>query len=192
MIKLFKYIFFYLIFFYINCFLLAEDNLKEKNKGNLKILDVEIYFCDNRQLSGKIELFTPDTIIFIHDVNNIEFTKEVSFDDIKVITFQGWTPELIEIKKDKGKIYKFVVSHFTVELTDSLILKIKKPLPEYLEKFTFKNKLGKVVLYTYWIDLFQNNQTWYTGLTGPETGERVFCHQDVIKKILFQKKDNKK
>lgn len=192
MIPLIRLLVVAIVFLNFTFYLQPDDIQKEKHKGNLKTINVEVYFCDNRQLTGKIELNVPETITIIHEVNNIEFTKEVSFEEISTITFLGWTPELIEVKKDKGKIYKFLVSNYSIELKDSLILKIKKPLPEYFEKFTFKNKFGKVILYTYWIDLLQNNNTWYTGLTGPETGERIFCHQDVIKKIIFQKKENKR
>jgi len=166
----------------------TEDakNQTTKKEKSVKIT-AEIHLCDNRVLQGKIELFPPEKIVLIHEVNNLQFSKELKIDDIVSITFYGWMPELIETKKDKGKIYKFNVSNYVVETDDSLSLKVKKGLPTFLEKFNFNNKYGTVILYTYWIDLLKKDNTWYTGLNGPENGERSICYKDVVKKIIFKK-----
>lgn len=163
------------------------EKTKQKSKS-LKFL-AEIYLCDNRTFKGKIELAAPERIVIIHEINGLEFSKEINLNEIKSITFNSWLPELIEIKKDKGKVYKFSVSNYNIEMMDSLELKVKKPLPEFLEKFTLSNKYGIVNLYTYWIDLLKKDNTWYTGLNGPENGERTFCFKDVVKKIIFKNSD---
>ncbi len=168
--------------------LLSKEQEKNTDKA-YKNFKSEIHLCDGRILSGTIQINPPEKIIIIHEVNGLEFTKELNIEDIQSISLIGWNPELIEVKKDKGKIYKFVVSHYIIQTPD-LELKVKKPLPEFLEKFTFKNKLGMVILYTYWIDLLKQDNTWFTGLSGPEQGERNFCYKDVVKKIIFKNPKN--
>lgn len=168
--------------------LLSKEQEKNTDKA-YKNFRSEIHLCDGRILSGTIQINPPEKIIIIHEVNGLEFTKELNIEDIQSISLIGWNPELIEVKKDKGKIYKFVVSHYIIQTPD-LELKVKKPLPEFLEKFTFKNKLGMVILYTYWIDLLKQDNTWFTGLSGPEQGERNFCYKDVVKKIIFKNTKN--
>ncbi len=172
--------------FFLN--LLSKEQEKNTEK-TYKHFKSEIHLCDGRVLSGTIQINPPEKIIIIHEVNGLEFTKELSIEDIQSILLIGWNPELIEVKKDKGKIYKFIVSYYIIQTPD-LELKIKKPLPEFLEKFTFKNKLGMIILYTYWIDLLKQDNSWFTGLNGPEQGERNFCYKDVVKKIIFKKQKN--
>lgn len=187
LMSLYKYtlIIMLLIFPYI---LISDDDKNQTNKKEKPVkINAEIHLCDNRILHGKIELFPPEKIVLIHEVNNLEFSKELKIVDIISITFYGWMPELIETKKEKGKIYKFSVSNYVVETDDELSLKVKKGLPTFLEKFSFSNKYGTVILYTYWIDLLKKDNTWYTGLNGPENGERSLCYKDVVKKIIFKK-----
>ncbi|GIX40997.1 MAG: hypothetical protein KatS3mg129_0730 [Leptospiraceae bacterium] len=168
-----------------------ETSEQSKSKFKSLKIPVEINLCDNRVLKGKLELSIPEKIIITHEVNGLEFTKEIKIEDINTIILNGWSPELIEIKKDKGKIYRFNVTNYTITTEDALELKVKNKLPDFLEKFVFSNKYGIVILYTYWIDLLRKDNTWYTGLNGPENGERTFCYKDVVKKIIFLKKDKK-
>lgn len=183
----FIYIF---IFFYFFSFQSLQSDEKEKSKEKPQNYKAEITLCDGRTLTGIIELNIPEKFIINHEVNGLEFTKELEMEEIYSFLFIGWSPELVENKPNKGKIYKFYVSRFSIELKDSLELKVVKKIPEFIEKFSFKNKMGKVVLYTYWMDLLKPDNTWYTGLSGPENGERSFCYKDVVKKIVF--KDNEK
>lgn len=185
----FNLIFLFLYFYFSLLQPLLSDE-KEKTKEKLQNYKVEITLCDGRTLTGIIELNVPEKIIINHEVNGLEFTKELEVEEIYSFLFTGWSPELIENKPNKGKVYKFYVSRFSVELKDSLELKVVKKIPEFIEKFSFKNRMGKVILYTYWMDLLKPDNTWYTGLNGPENGERTFCYKDVVKKIVF--KDNEK
>lgn len=178
--------FVFLVFVFATSLVANDSDKNERKQEKTRILDVEIHMCDGRILpKGKMEISVPEKFHVIHDVEGLEFQKEVSIDDIDSIVFTSWKPELIEIKKDKGKVYRFSVSSYVITLTDSLELRVKKPPPEFLERFLFRNRLGATILYSYWIDLLQQNNTWYTGLSGPENGERNMCYKDVVKKIFF-------
>jgi hypothetical protein len=56
--------------------LATEDakNQTTKKEKSVKI-NAEIHLCDNRVLQGKIELFPPEKIVLIQEVNNLEFIK---------------------------------------------------------------------------------------------------------------------
>ncbi|MFN3604552.1 MAG: hypothetical protein ACK4UJ_07560 [Leptonema sp. (in: bacteria)] len=172
----------------ISFFLYPQDQSKEKPQS----FKVEVVLCDGRTLNGIIEIQAPEKFVIYHDVNGLEFAKELKIQDIDSINFIGWSPELTENKSNKGKVFKFYVTRFFIQLKDSLELKVQKKLPDFLEKFSFKNKMGNIVLYTYWMDLLKPDNTWYTGLNGPENGERIFCYKDVVKKITFKDKDKEK
>ncbi len=162
-------------------------NPQEKDKP--QIFKAEVTLCDGRTIKGMIEIQVPEKIIVLHEVNGLEFSKELEMGEIYSITLLGWSPELVENKPNKGKVYKFYVSRYLIELKDSLELKVVKKIPDFLEKFSFSNKMGRVTLYTYWIDLLKPDNTWYTGLNGPENGERIFCYKDVVKKIILKEGD---
>lgn len=167
--------------------LLSDEQRKKEEKNQLKSYDVEVHLCDGRILSkGKIEIQVPDKILIIHDVDGLEFQKEITLDQVESMIFLSWKPEFIEVKKDKGKLYKLAVSQYIIKLSDGLELKVKRPLPEFLEKFTYRNRYGATVLYSFWMDLYQIGGSWFTGLSGTETGERTQCYKDVVKKIFFQ------
>lgn len=168
--------------------LFANPQEKEKPQ-NFK---AEITLCDGRVIKGFIEIQLPENIVILHEVNGLEFSKELEMEEIYSITFLAWSPELVENKPNKGKIYKFSVSRYSIELKDSLELKVIKKIPDFIEKFSFKNKMGRVTLYTYWIDLLKPDNSWYTGLNGPENGERIFCYKDVVKKITFKERESPK
>ena len=48
-----------------------------------------------------------------------------------------------------------------------------------------ENKNGKVALFTFWVDLKRPDGKWHTGLSGPESGVRVMCHPEVVRRIDF-------
>lgn len=164
----------------------AHDSEQKKSEPGLnqRAFAAEVGLCDGRTLKGKVKMEMPDSISFVHVVDGLEFQKRVRPSEIRSIEFERWAPSEMEQRKN-GRIFRFEVTRFRVELANQAILTIEKPLPSYLGHLTFSNKNGSVLLYSYWVDLLKGDNTWFTGIQGPAAGERSFCHKDVIKKLTF-------
>lgn len=169
-----------------------DSNPKPKEKSDDKSiklanrsLNSEVTLCDGRLLKGKSNISLPDTLTLTHTVDGLEFIKKVRISEIQSIEFERWLPNSEGDRRREGKVYRFDVSRFRVELVDSTTLSVQRPLPNFLQKLTFSNKNGEVLLYSFWMDLLKSDNTWYTGIQGPPSGERHFCHKDVIRKIRF-------
>jgi hypothetical protein len=165
----------------------TESESEDKNTPRLSRRDLpaEVALCDGRTLKGRVELELPDAILFTHTVEGLEFIKKVRLADIRSIEFERWTP--VEQGKGKdGRVFRFDVSRFRVEASDSTLI-VQKPLPAYMTKLKFSNRNGDVLLYSFWMDLLKADNSWYTGIQGSPSGERAFCHKDVLKKIIFVK-----
>lgn len=165
----------------------AENDSDDKNAPRLsrRDLQADVALCDGRTLKGRIQLEMPDSMLFTHTVDGLEFVKKVRLADIKSIEYERWTPAEQGKGKD-GRVFRFDVSRFRVELADSTLI-VQKPIPSYMNKVKFSNRNGDVLLYSFWMDLLKTDNSWYTGIQGPPSGERAFCHKDVIKKIIFVK-----
>lgn len=159
---------------------------KSDPKLTARSLNADVALCDGRTLKGKVQLELPDSISFVHVVDGLEFQKRVRPGDIRSIEFERWAPSEMEQRKT-GRIFRFDVTRFRVELSNQVILTVEKPMPSYLGHMTFSNKNGNILLYSYWMDLLKPDNTWYTGIQGPANGDRTFCHKDVIKKLTFSK-----
>ncbi len=184
-----------LIFLFFNPALLntqdkkKEDTVKIKNR-NLK--NIEITLCDGRIVRGDIELQFPEKLIVKHELEGIEYSKDLQIDQIYEISIINWAPQFLEERKN-GKLFKITASRFIIELKDSIILKVNsiQPPPDFLEQFNLINKFGKTTFYTYWIDLLKPDNTWFTGINGTETSERNVCFKDVVRKITFKEHSSK-
>lgn len=165
----------------------SESDSDDKNGPRLtrRDLQADVALCDGRTLKGRIQLEMPDSILFTHTVDGLDFVKKVRLADIKSIEFERWIPAEQGKGKD-GRVFRFDVSRFRVELADSTLI-VQKPIPSYMNKVKFSNRNGDVLLYSFWMDLLKTDNSWYTGIQGPPSGERAFCHKDVIKKIIFVK-----
>ncbi len=163
----------------------SSTDKKEKQRQPKRELPATVSLCDGRTLKGRVYLEIPDTLLFTHTVDGLEFIKKVRVADIKGIEFERWTP--VEQGKGKdGRVYRFDVSRYRVELAGSTLI-VEKPIPPFFHKMQFSNHNGDILLYSFWMDLLRKDNTWFTGIQGPPSGERAFCHKDVIKKISFGK-----
>jgi len=165
----------------------SAQNQNEKSTEKLvtKNLKADISLCDGRSLSGQLQIELPEILTITHSVDGLEFVKKIKIADIKSIEFERWSPNMQGKSKD-GTIYRFDVSRYRIELPEQTLY-VERPIPAYFHRFRFSNRNGDILFYSYWIDLLKTDNSWYTGIQGPATGERPFCHKDVLKKIIFTK-----
>ena len=151
---------------------------------------VKVILSDGREVTGRLSLQVPKSIHFKHSKQGIQYYKMIRIQDISHIEFKAWKSRFIKAKK-MGKIYRFSVSNYTVKLTNGQILEQTGKVLPFLEELLLSNTNGNVRLYSYWIDLYNKNERWHTGMQGPVEGKRFLAHADVIKKIiLFEQKSN--
>lgn len=171
------------------------ENLPKKSrdvKSNDKeyILQVQATLGDNRTVSGKLPLKAPQKLKIKHFMQKIQYEKEITLNQIKMIKIISWKGKLVGQKK-QGDLYRFSPVIYRVYLTDDTVLETNGFNFQFLNQFPVFNSHGKVYLYSWWLDLKKKDDSWHTGLSGP-TNNRIVCHKDVVQKITFltAKKDS--
>ncbi len=169
-------------------FTLPLFSQEPKNKAASKdyTIHAKVTLGDGRTVEGNIGFKAPENVIVEHISEGITYKKKVHLDKIQAIEMNRWKSVHVG-KNKKGNLYDFKISNYTIILPDGLHLNISDDLFPFLRIIQLENKNGLTVLYTYWRDLKHENGTWYTGISGPEKGERVTPHPDVLKKIEFIK-----
>ncbi len=145
---------------------------------------VEIGLGDGRKVQGQIIIKAPKTWQVEHEKDGILYQKTIGMGDLSQIVLHAWKSNFMKRKKT-GEVYRFEVSRYKMYLKDSQVLVCKKALPDFLQDFVLVNVHGRINLYSYWIDLYNKEGYWHTGMQGPVLEERVFSHKDVIKSIRF-------
>ena len=163
-----------------------QENNPQKPPSNQQnfTLQASLELGDGRKVSGKIKFNAPDKLIIRHVKNDIPYTKEVliqNFSEIELLKWKG----MHQRKTKEGEVYKFNVNSFSLKLKNGSSYVINENLFPFLENLQIENSNGQVSLFTYWIDLVKPDGSWYTGMSGPVTGNRIICHKDVVKKISF-------
>jgi hypothetical protein len=146
----------------------------------------EITLGDGRTISGKSKFTSPESFIFQHSRDGVQYEKTIKARDVRALHFQKWEPVKVGENK-QGDVFRFVVSSFRLELEDGYTMQVNNGLPAFWQSFYVENDNGRVRFFTYWMDLLKKDDgKWYTGMEGPASGPRSFCHSDVIKKIEFR------
>ncbi|MEQ8350631.1 MAG: hypothetical protein RH862_04055 [Leptospiraceae bacterium] len=145
----------------------------------------EITLGDDRVVSGKSKFTAPESFIFQHNREGVQYEKTIHARDVRALHFQKWEPQKVGENK-QGDVYRFQVTSFRIELKDGYTLQVNNGLPNFWESFYVENDNGRVRFFTYWMDLYKKEDgSWYTGMEGPPSGVRSFPHKDVIRKIEF-------
>ncbi|MBR31497.1 MAG: hypothetical protein CMN77_09275 [Spirochaetaceae bacterium] len=146
----------------------------------------EITLGDDRVVSGKSKFTAPESFIFQHNRDGVQYEKTIRARDVRALHFQKWEPVKVGENK-QGDVYRFEVTSFRIELKDGYKLQVNNGLPSFWQSFYLENDNGRVRFFTYWMDLYKKEDgSWYTGMEGPATGVRSFPHKDVIRKIEFK------
>lgn len=146
----------------------------------------EITLGDDRTVSGKSKFTAPETFIFQHNREGVQYEKTIHAKDVRALHFQKWEPVKVGENK-QGDIYRFQVSSFRIELKDGYTMQVNNGLPSFWQSFFLENDNGRVRFFTYWMDLYKREDgSWFTGMEGPASGVRSFPHKDVIQKIEFK------
>ena len=162
------------------------ETQKPKSDSKSQTLKVTLELGDGRSISGNIKFNAPDKITINHTKNDISYTKVISLQDFSEIQILKWKGTHLR-KSKEGEVYKFNASAFSIKLTNGNLFIINENIFPFFEQLQIENSNGQVTLYTFWIDLLRTDGTWYTGMSGPTSGNRVTCHKDVIKNITFIK-----
>ncbi|MDH5656018.1 MAG: hypothetical protein OEZ34_08935 [Spirochaetia bacterium] len=161
-------------------------------KSNLKThsFPIEAALGDGRTISGKFQFQAPDKLTIRHTKNGIDYTKEIKVSEFSEIEFLKWKSSHVK-KSKEGEVYRFNVTAISLKLTDGKSFILEKDMFPFFDRLVIENSNGMVSLFSFWIDLLRPDGTWYTGMSGPVSGNRVVCHKDVIKKITFNHETSK-
>ncbi|MCB1167322.1 MAG: hypothetical protein KDK37_11265 [Leptospiraceae bacterium] len=145
----------------------------------------KITLGDDRSVKGKSTFQAPETFIFQHNRDGVLYEKTIHAKDVRALHFEKWKPVKVGENKE-GDVYRFEVTSFQIELKDGYTLQVNNGIPAFWQSFVLENDNGRVRFFTYWMDLLKKDSgKWFTGMEGPASGERSFCHKDVIRSIEF-------
>ncbi len=161
-----------------------KEEKKVQEKGTLYRLNVSVTLGDGRKVEGILSLRAPDSFTLRHSREGITYEKKLSLPGIRAVEIRRWKG--IPVRKNRqGEIYRFEPASYVVELKDDSNLVHEGELFSFLKEPLLKNRNGSVKLFSYWLDLRREDNTWYTGMEGPVDGFRNVPHKDVIKRIDF-------
>lgn len=139
---------------------------------------------DGKTVRGQIRFAAPEKMQLAHESGGVRYERQLSPDEISSVEILRWKHKFIRENKS-GLVYEFVPDEVRIRLKDGGELKRSGPIFSFLRQFTLENKNGKVALFTFWVDLKRPDGKWHTGLSGPESGLRVMCHPEVVRRIDF-------
>ncbi|MCB1191505.1 MAG: hypothetical protein H7A23_16325 [Leptospiraceae bacterium] len=159
----------------------AETTTKNKTPEDTKSIPILVKLCNHRVIHGNT-FYKKEEFNFQHTIEGIEYKKKLHISEIKQIIIQSW-----KFKKDK-KIKtgtKYIMLPKKVEVISN---KDQSFIIDGLENTEFlsleiSNSNGKAKLFSYWIDLYKNNHTWFSKLPVVHKSYREECFPDVIKMI---------
>ena len=162
-----------------------EKILNQDNSEEEKNVQVLISLGDGRSFKGTAKFKLPNKIKSEHFKNGIRYKKEFSIQDVDYIEYLNWKPKYYK-SNSHGDIFSFEVSRFVIYLKNGQSLMQMGPLFSFLREFNVTNEYGEVMVYSYWLDLYQKDATWSTGLIGTLGSERSSPLSEVLKKISFR------
>ena len=167
-----------------------EDLTEEKNSiadgkdktGIESAKKIKVTLNDGRTLSGRLRNSLPQEINIQHWSAGIEYKKKIALDEISGFEMKTWYPKKTSSNK-AGEVYLFNVSSYVVILKEGKNLYCKNNFFGFFRDFVLLNENGEVHLYTFWRDLLQKNEIWYTGLSGSREKDWSIGHKDVVRSI---------
>ncbi len=177
----------------INSFLKKNQTGEENNKDKEFIeeiikVEIQVELNDGRSLKGIAQLNSPGKITSEHIKNRIKYKKAFEVREIDFIEIKSWKPKYYK-SNSTGDVYSFETNRFLVQLKSGQALMQEGPLFNFLREFTVSNEHGEAHLYSFWLDLYQKDGNWSTGLIGSLGVERSTGHKEVIRKIKFRNAD---
>lgn len=155
----------------------------KKNDRNY-VLKTRITLGDGRVIPGTIRFRAPKKLTVRHIKDGVPYTRTIRITEIGRIENRAWKAEFLR-RNRQGEVFQFDVSSFDLILKDKTPLHLQGALYPFLKRLQLQNDNGRVILYTYWIDLLRKDGTWYTGLPLLPGRIRKKCHRDVIRRIDF-------
>ncbi len=150
--------------------------------------EVRIVLGDGRNLNGRLTLKTPAEMTIHHSLSGVKYQKVIRMKDISSISFRSWQGEKLRQNK-VGQVYRFNVASYAIALKSGQALAVKGEIFPFLKEFQLNNANGTVKLFSFWMDLYKKDGSWYTNISGPQDGRRLTCHRDVVKSISFTNVD---
>jgi len=161
-----------------------QEKIPEKTREYA--IDSRLTLGDGRTVRGTIRFRAPETLTLVHESEGVKYEKNIPFSEIESVEITKWKGKFLKEGK-AGLVYEFGPDEYRINLRAGHELRRVGDFFTFLRQIKTENKNGIVVLFTYWIDLKKPDGSWYTGLSGPETGARVVSHPDVVRKIEFDK-----
>ncbi|MCE9599741.1 MAG: hypothetical protein K8S54_17410 [Spirochaetia bacterium] len=158
----------------------------DKEKQRDFAIESRMTLGDGRSVRGLIRFKAPETLTLTHESEGIKYEKRIGMMEIAHVEITKWKGKFIKENKS-GMIYEFVPEEYKIRLRDGGELRRSGDFFAFFKQFKTENRNGNVTLFTYWIDLKKPDGTWHTGIGGPDTGLRVVCHPDTVRKIEFEK-----
>lgn len=165
----------------------AESPAKsEKNESTSRqySLSAKMTFGSGKTVRGQVRISAPEQMNLSHEAGGVRYSAQISPDDISSIEILKWKHKFVRENKS-GLVYEFIPDEVRIRLKDGGEMKQSGPIFSFLKQFNVENKNGKVTLFTFWLDLKKPDGSWHTGLTGPDSGVRVMCHPEVVRRIDF-------
>lgn len=147
-------------------------------------LSAKMTLGDGKTVRGQIRLAAPERMQLTHESGGVRYERQISPDEISSLEILRWKHKFIRENKS-GLVYEFIPDEVRIRLKDGGEIKRTGPIFPFLRQFVLENKNGKVTLFTFWVDLKRPDGKWHTGLTGPESGVRVICHPEAVRRIDF-------
>ena len=145
--------------------------------------EARIVLGDARTARGLALFRAEKELTFKHTTGGISYSKRFAVDEIETIRIRQWRGQFVRRNK-QGEIYRFEPYEFEVRLKSGATLARKGQFLAFLKQFVLQNDNGRVMLFTFWVDLRRPDGSWFTGMRG---NERTEAHKDVVRMIEFVK-----
>ncbi len=162
----------------------SEKSEKNETPARQYSLSAKLTLGSGKTVRGQVRISAPEKMQLSHETGGVRYSAQISPDDISSVEVLKWKHKFVRENKS-GLVYEFIPDEVRIRLKDGGEMKQTGPIFPFLKQFSVENKNGKVTLFTFWLDLKKPDGSWHTGLTGPESGVRVMCHPDVVRRIDF-------
>lgn len=161
----------------------AKGSDKSKTKAPVHRREARIVLGDGRIVRGVALFRSEKQITLQHHSGGVAYSKRFDVSEIETIRVRQWRARFVRRAK-QGEIFHLEPYEFEVRLKSGATLTRKGSFLPFLKQFPIENDNGRVMLFTFWIDLKRPDGSWYTGMQG---SERTEGHKDVVRLIEFVK-----
>jgi hypothetical protein len=162
----------------------SEKSEKNEPPSRQYSLSAKMTLGSGKTVRGQVRLSAPEEMQLNHESGGVRYSARISPDQISSVEILKWKHRFVRENK-AGLVYEFIPDEVRIRLKDGGEMRQSGPIFPFLKQFNLENKNGKVTLFTFWVDLKKPDGSWHTGLTGPESGIRVICHPEVVRRIDF-------